>query len=314
MKLGTLTGLATAALLAVAGAARAEFPEKPITMLIGYAPGGGTDTVGRVLAKGMSEALGQPINVVNMPGAAGGVAATTLTAKAPDGYTILLAQTATITSYPLSNEALTYKPEDFTVFASVADFQPALVAPASAPYDSFDEFVAWAKENGPAKYAILTPTSRMIMELIEQQESIAVNYIPLRSGGDMVNGLMGKQFDIAYSGGVHQRYPDDIKALVSASGRKLVLDPDVPTLPELGYDIDGVSSFVVFGPAAVEADVRARLEAAVAEAFKGEDVQKVLTNTGFPARFVGGDEATAEMMTQYASDKKLIERMGAALQ
>jgi len=313
MKLGTLTGLATAALLALTGAAQAEFPDKPITMLIGYAPGGGTDTVGRVLAKGMSDALGQPINVVNMPGAAGGVAATTLTAKKPDGYTILLAPTATITSYPLMNEALTYTPEDFTAIASVADFQPALVAPASAPYDSFEEFVAWAKENGPAKYAILTPLSRMMMELIEQQEGITVNYVPVRSGGDMVNGLMGKQFDIAYSGGVHQRYPDDIKALVSASGRKLVLDPDVPTLPELGYDIDGISSFVIFGPAAMDEAVRTRLETAIARAFEDEDVQKVLTNTGFPARLVVGEDVTTEMMTQYTSDKKLVDRMGAAL-
>lgn len=310
MKLGKLTGLAAAALLALAGVAHAEYPTKPLTMMVGYAPGGGTDTVGRVLAKSMSDVLGQPVNVVNLPGAAGGVAATTLTAKKADGYTLLLAPTATITTYPLMNEALTYKLENFVAISSIADFQPGFVAPASAPYNDLTEFFAWAKENGPAKYATLTPTSRMLMEYIAEKEAIDLNYIPLRSGGEMVNGLMGKQFDIAYSGGIHQRYRDDIKVLASASNRKLVLDPDKPTLPELGYDLDSASSFVVFAPAGLDAAILSKLEATIATAFNSEDVQKILKNTGFPPRLAGSAETAADLTEQFRVGKALLENMG----
>ncbi|MCB1465251.1 MAG: tripartite tricarboxylate transporter substrate binding protein BugD, partial [Nitratireductor sp.] len=161
--------LVACAALAITGlvpaiAAAEDYPSKPITMYIGYNAGGQTDLVGRATAKVMSDQLGVPINVVNKPGAGGVVAAHELQKADPDGYTLLFHSNAVINAEPHMMKRVDFKPDDFEYAGMITAFQVGLATHKDAPYDSLEEFVAWAKENPGFAYGALSPASRMYME------------------------------------------------------------------------------------------------------------------------------------------------------
>ncbi|MGB2202930.1 MAG: Bug family tripartite tricarboxylate transporter substrate binding protein, partial [Pseudooceanicola atlanticus] len=148
--LGT-TGLTGPAL------AQEDYPTKPITMLVGYNAGGQTDLVARAAAQVLSDELGQPINVVNRPGAGGAVAARSLTQAKPDGYTMLFHANSVVNSAPFLMKRVDFTPDDFEWAGFITAYQTSIAAPASAPYDDLDEFIAWAKENPGFAVANLSP-------------------------------------------------------------------------------------------------------------------------------------------------------------
>lgn len=311
-----LRKLATAAVVAAAGitasvASAADYPEKKITVLIGYAPGGGTDTIGRVLIEELKKTLGQQITVVNQPGAASSVAALKLTMASPDGYTLLLAPASAVATNPVWNPNATYKYDQFTMIGSIAAYQSAFAAPIDRPYDTFQEFVEWARENPGAKVATITPASKVQLEYVAKKEDLKFNFVPVKGGAGMISGLLGGDFDVAYSGGAHQKYPDQIKTLSSASQDRLATTPDIQTMDEIGYVSSYGSPLALFGPAGLPEEVVATLEEALLAGGRTESVRKVMDSLGFPPKEMTAGELTQNVQAGYESDLKLKDSVSA---
>ncbi len=170
----TITRRAAAALVAAAGAsalavqvAQAEdWPTQPITIVAAYPAGGGTDITVRAMTDILSEKLGQPILVQNVGGTGGGVAAAQVPQAEPDGYTLLATNSTSVTLAPLVQQA-PYSMESFEPVALLGEFQNAYFTGADAPYDTLDELVAYAKEQGrPIKGASQLALDRLVMQYI----------------------------------------------------------------------------------------------------------------------------------------------------
>jgi tripartite-type tricarboxylate transporter receptor subunit TctC len=301
------SALAVIGVFAAAGSAVAEYPDKPVTMYIGYKAGGGTDTVGRVIAKILGEQLGQQINVVNKPGAGGGIAVMTLQRANADGYTLLMNPSGTISTAPQINEKLTYTVDDFDYIGMATAFQIGLVAPADRPYDDLAGFVAYAKANPGAKYATLNPASKMVMDYLAAKEGLDVNYVPVKGGAGMINVVLGNQVDMGYSGGIHQRHPEKIKLIGALSSERHAAAPNVSTFQESGYPLVINMQTTLVAPKGTPADVIAKLEAALAAAATHPDLISISEKVKFPITYKNTADATAEMKSQWDAFADMIE-------
>ena len=219
--------VAAASIALAALPAQAEWPDGPITMLIGYKAGGGTDTKGRVLAKQLGEELGVPVKVINRPGGGQATALLWFKEQPADGSIFFFGAITGLTLNPHLNPSLDFRYTDYDYCCTVTEFQPAMVAPASAPFEDWAGFIAYAKANPGVKYAALSPYARILMQLIAEKDGLDVNYIPTKGGAGMVQLILGNQVDLAYSGGIHSRYPPMRRP--SSPSRKAPTRPSSPS-------------------------------------------------------------------------------------
>lgn len=307
---GALAALVLGALSLAAPAMAADYPTKPITMLVGYNAGGQTDLVARAAAKVMSDALGQPINVVNKPGAGGGVAAKELTESPNDGYTIMFHANSVVNNDPFLMKRITFTPEDFEWGGFITVYQAGLIAHKDAPYDDLDGFVAWAKENPGFTYATLSPGARMIMQEIAKKEGLDANYMPVKGGGEMINAILGKQAVMAMSGGLHAKYPDDIKTLAVLTTFRQPSWPEVKSIDEFGYALgmDGRAGLML--PKGTDAAIVQKLSAALKNAETDETFAKVTGAASIPIMYLDADAARAEMIRTYREYGEIYRKAG----
>ncbi|MBQ2263620.1 MAG: tripartite tricarboxylate transporter substrate binding protein [Loktanella sp.] len=268
-----------------------DWPTRPLTMVIGFAPGGSTDIQGRVLANVMEQYLGQPVNVVNQPGGGSAVAFTRLMNVEPDGYTFLFGGTTALTFTPIITP-VEYEIDDFEYLASVALGQNAIVTSAEQPFTTFDEIIEYGREN-QMTYAQQTPLDEAIIGAIAEQEGLDLAIVPTGGGGGMAPLVLGREVDFAYSGGTHAQYTPTGEMVVAAfmSAERSPFYPEVPTLMELGYDfaIEDYRSIIV--PQGVPEDVKDRLISAAEFASESETFINITEgNTFFPVVFIGQEE------------------------
>ncbi|MDR5907890.1 tripartite tricarboxylate transporter substrate-binding protein, partial [Franzmannia qiaohouensis] len=160
------------------------------------------------LANVLEEELGQPVNVVNQPGAGGGVALSRLTVSDDEGYTFVFGTSMTITYGPLSTET-NYQLDDFRYVAGVTLGQSAMVTGEDRPFgDTWEGLIEYAKENPGTSYATQTALDRMIIEYIAQQEGLDLRIVPTSGGAGMAPLILSGDVDFAYSGGTHSGYAD----------------------------------------------------------------------------------------------------------
>jgi tripartite-type tricarboxylate transporter receptor subunit TctC len=298
MKRRTLIAASTAlgALLAAPLAMADDWPTRPLTMVIGFAPGGSTDIQGRVLARVMEEYLGQPVNVVNQPGGGSAVAFTRLKNTTPDGYTFLFGGTTALTFTPIITP-VEYEIDDFEYLAAVALGQNAIVTSAEQPFATFDEIIEYGCEN-PMTYAQQTPLDEAIIRAIAAEEGLDLAIVPTGGGGGMAPLVLGREVDFAYSGGTHAQYTPTGEMVVAAfmSAERSPFYPDVPTLIELGYDYAIEDYRTIIVPRGVPAEVNARLIAAAEYASQSQTFKDITEgNTFFPVVFIGQDEMEASV-------------------
>lgn len=288
----------------------ADYPSKPITMLIGYKAGGQTDLVGRAVARVMSEQLGVPINVVNKPGAGGAVAAAALQKETADGHSIMFHANSVITAAPHLMKRVNFVPDDFEYAGMITAYQVGLATQKDAPFDNLDEFVAWAKKNPGFSYGSLSPASRMYMEQIAKKEGLDVNIVPLKGGGDMINAILGKQVVLALSGGIHYKYPNEMKMVAALTSFRHPSDPDVKTIDEHGYDLGMDSRTVLILPKGASRAVLDKLGAALKAAEMDAGFKKIVAAANIPIMYMGVDEAKKEMAASYAKTGAILKRVG----
>ncbi|MDR7033869.1 tripartite tricarboxylate transporter substrate binding protein [Mesorhizobium sp. BE184] len=307
---GALALSLTMAIMASGPAVAADYPDQPIDMLVGYGAGGQTDLVARAAAYVMSKQLGQPINVINKPGVGGAVAARELGQAKADGYTILFNSNALINLAPFVMKNADFKPDQFDYVGMITAFQLALAAPKDAPFNTIAEYVEWAKKNPGSSYAALAPEARLYITEIMKKNGIQVNIVPVQSGSEVINGLLGGQLMLAYSGGIHYRYPDQIKSIAATTTFRHPSAPDVPTVEEQGYPLGMDTRTTVIVPKGTPKAIIDKLAMALKACENDPDFKKVADAVDIPIQYLEPAAATKEMADSTAKNKVIMENAG----
>lgn len=261
--------LAAICLLSAHANAQETFPERPITMLVGFNPGGSIDIQAQALAIVLSERLGQPVDVLHQPGAGGGVAAAMLASSPEQGYVIMFGTSLPYTFTPLASPS-SYSFTSFRYIGALALDQSAIVTGGRQPFTTWQEFLAYARDRSEIKVASQTPQDRFVLNLIAKKEQLPLRLIPTTGGSGMAPLVVSGDVDFAFSGGTHTQYTDngDMRVLISLVDERLEAYPDAPTLRELGYDIALQNPRVVVVPANTPDDQIVVLATAIEAATK----------------------------------------------
>lgn len=265
---------ATLCTLGVVGALHAQaWPAtKPIRIVVGFAPGGTTDVMARVMAQSLSESLGQTVVVDNKPGASGNVAASEVIRAAADGYTFLIAPTSFETANPFLFKQTINPAKELTPVAGVGRSQMYLVVKPQSTVKDAKEFVAYARANpGKLSYASAGPGTppHLAGELFKRVTGVFATHIPYRGAAPALQDVMAGQADYVFDPGIafpHVR-AGKVRMLAVAGAKRSSFFPDVPTLVELGFK--GAELDIWFGmwaPNGVPGDVTTRMEKEITKA------------------------------------------------
>lgn len=296
----------TVAALHMLGAAAADYPTRPITLIVPWKAGGTTETMSQVLSKAMGDALGGKVIVQTRPGGGGAVGATLVASAKPDGYTIGYSTLASLTFVPLYRPEVKYRTDGFTFIAGVSEYQMALVATPDKPYKTMPELVAHSKANPGLNVADMGGMSKVFVNYIAKQEGVDWTPIPTRGGGEMVPFVLGGKVDFAYSGGIHGKYPNEMVVIASMLNHRQEAYPDAPSVEEL-YGISMPGNAVMFGPAGMPADVVAKLEGAVKTAMDDPDFTKLLQTIKFPKMYISHADMGPMVQKTVAGLQKVLD-------
>ncbi len=230
-------------LLLVAGGAQAQtWPNRPLHIRVGWAPGGATDILARVLAQKLQESYGVSVVVENRPGAAGGVDAAALAKSAFDDHTLMMVPPGVQSINQFLYKTLGYDPEnDFVAVGLVAQIPNALAVHASTRLVSFKELIDYAKANpNKMNYASagVGTTGHLLNELLKTRIGIQVTHVPYKGNGPALQALLAREVDFNTDGNpqlLQQIRAGKLRALAVSSDKRWVQLPDVPTFAELGY-------------------------------------------------------------------------------
>jgi tripartite-type tricarboxylate transporter receptor subunit TctC len=282
------TCAAAALALAVCASAQAQgWPDKPIKLIISFAPGGVHDTLARVLQPKLTEALGQPIVIENKPGAGGNIAAEAVAKSAPDGYTFLVASEAIATNEYLYRN-LAYDPyKDLAPVAKLADYPMALIASPSVPAGNVKELIALAKAKpGSLSYgsAGIGASGHLAGELLNSAEGIDLVHVPYKGGApalaDLVAGRIQVMF-LSVSLSAPQVKQGKVKVLALTGDKRSDKLPGVTTTTEQGFP--GVQALLfssLLAPAATPAPIIGRMNGEVVKALRAPEVVARLADLG----------------------------------
>lgn len=258
-----------------------DYPNRPIKLVVGFAPGGATDTLARLLTGALGQELGQTIYVENIAGASGYIAWRNVAASAPDGYTLLMAENAVAIRPGFKDMTPTFDPvTELDAVASVAHSPLALCVADAVPVNSVKELIAYSHSGKALNYASAGTGSvaQLVWEVVKEGAKIDALSVPYRGGGPAMAAIIAGQVDVIMaSSQVAKPLVEDkrIKALAVTGKERSPALPDVPTLTEAGVthaDVDLQFWFGVFGPKGMPADVKTKLEKAVQKALESPAV------------------------------------------
>ena len=282
--------LALSLALAVAPLLHAQgtFPERPLKLLVGYAPGGSTDIVGRLVAAQLSQALGRPVVVENKPGASGALASGELARAAPDGYTLLVHIVTTAVIGPLTQKGLPFDAQkDFQPVAMVAKLPNVLIINKDIPARNLREFIAWVKAN-PGKVSYGTGGAGSVQhlsgELLNKMAGLDMVHVPYKGAAPAIQDLMAGNIAAVFdniTGTIGPIRSGAVRIVGVTTEERVAALPDAPTLAESGLPEFRNSSWIsIFTRAGVPGAVLARLEAATLQATRHQDTVAKLKELG----------------------------------
>jgi tripartite-type tricarboxylate transporter receptor subunit TctC len=319
MKRRTILAAGLAGVLARPASA-AEWPERPVKIVVPYAPGGPVDTVARLVGEKLGARFGQSFVIENKPGANGAIGVQALMAAPNDGYTLLLHASAGVTIYPavMRNPAFDTL-RDLTPIALVVYFDLILCANPEMPFKTVKEFVAYAKAN-PNKLSFgsagVGAMNHVGTEWFKMMAGIDIVHVPYRGdapvAADVASGTLGVSF-VSSNLAVPLIKAGKLRALAVPSRKRLAALPDVPTMAEAGYpDFDLQPWTGLFGPAGLDKDIEAKLSAATKEILSEREVAERLAGLSMtpgymtPAEFAAMIRKSIELWKGVAAKAKVV--------
>lgn len=273
----------------VAPAAAQTYPNKPIKIIVGYAPGGTTDIIARLIATRLSTSLGQPVIVENRAGAGGNLGADAVAKSAPDGYTLQLGTAGNMTINPSIYTNMPFDAvKDFQAISMIASLPNLMVVNPAVPAKSVQEFVAWAKARPGKVFYASSGTGNsphLTAELFNLATGLFMVHVPYRGSGPALVDLIGGQgvqvmFDNMPSAIGFAR-SGSLRAIAVSGPTRSPAAPDLPTVRESGYpDFEVMAWFGLFAPARTPRPVIDRLHKEVVAALSTPELQKQLTDLG----------------------------------
>ena len=317
MRLLNVRWLLPLALAAAAfGAAAQDFPSRPITMVMPYAPGGPGDTITRVFAAAMQKTLGQQIVVDNTAGASGSIGTGKVARAKPDGYTLLMIHVSHATNLAMYKNLPYHPVDDFEPIGRATNGPMLIVARNEFPPKDAREFVAYVKAN-PSKISLahagVGSASHLCGLMMMNVLDVQLNEIPYKGTGPALNDLMGGQVDVLCdqtSGTVPSIKGGKIKAYASAGNARMPSLPDLPAIAEAGvqgFDIN--ISFGLYAPKGTPKPVLEKLTAALRQAVSDPEVRNRLESMGIAA--VNADQASPEALRAHLKNE--IDTLGGLL-
>jgi tripartite-type tricarboxylate transporter receptor subunit TctC len=278
--------LALAAHCLAGGALAADYPGKAIKLVVPYAPGGGADSVARIVAKKVSENVGQAI-VIENKGGAGSIVGTDIVAKAePDGYTLLLGQSGPISINPAVYKSLPYDPvKDFAPVTMTTAYPYILVVNSELPARSLQEFVALAKSKpGAMNYGStgVGAANHLVAELFNSKAGLKMTHVPYRGTALAVGDLLGGQLTMVFGDPIsvlpHIK-SGKLRALAVTSLERSPVAPDVPTVAESGYPgFEALAWHGILAPARTPPAVVKKLNEEITKALGDPETKALLVN------------------------------------
>lgn len=316
---GRLVALIMAGLLAVAPATASAqaYPAKPVTMVVPWPAGGSTDIVMRAISEAAAKHLGQPIVIDNKPGASGtlGPAVVAATAK-PDGYT--LAQIPiTVMRLPLMQKVTWDARKDFTYVVHLTGYTFGITAKADGPFKTWQDVVAFAKEN-PGRVTYATPgtgTSLHIgMEQIAARAGIQMTHVPFKGGAETNAAVLGGHTSLqADSTGWKPLVEGgQLRLLAIWTGERSKVWPDTPTLKELGYPFVFDSPFGIAGPKGMDPEVVKKLHDAFKTALEAPAVIEMMAKYDMVPRYLDTEGYRKAVEEVISSEQAALEKIGLA--
>ena len=303
-------------LAAGAALAQAPFPGRPVTMLVGFAPGGGTDTASRIIAKKLAENIGQSVSVENKPGAGGNIATDLVAKSAPDGATILLASVGSLTVTPHLVAKLPYDPfKDLAPITLAVVFPNLLVVHPSLGVNTLAEFVNLAQ----AKPGAITFGSsgiggagHLAGELFKIVAKIDIVHVPYKGGGpavaDLLGGQIGAVFATPASAGVHVK-AGKIRGLAMTGAARSPSMPEVPTIAESGYPgYEATNWYAYVAAGKTPKEIIARWNQELVKVLNAADVREQLFHHGFEPHPGTPEALTKYMEREYATWGRVVRQ------
>ncbi len=274
--------------------------ERTIKLMVGFPPGGSVDQVARLLADKLRASLGQTVIVDNKPGAGGRVALNELKKAAPDGQTLLLSPSGALVIQPWLYSNLGYDPmKDFTPISRVTTFDFAVTAGPGAPAGDLKAVLAWMKAN-PAKASYATSGAGTVPhfagQLLGQAAGVTMTHVAYRGGAPAAQDLIGGQVPLMVdtaSETIEHHKAGKVRILAVTGEQRSKALPEVPTLKELGIQTAADAFFGLYGPAGMAADLVTRIDRAIADALKAQDVQDRIFALGLVASHAPAAELAA---------------------
>jgi tripartite-type tricarboxylate transporter receptor subunit TctC len=306
--------------LALAGSALAQgnYPTRPVTMVVGFAPGGGTDTVARIVAKNLSESLGQQVLVENKAGAGGNIATDFVAHAEADGYTILLGNVGSLAVAPHMIANLGYDPlHDFAPITMAVVFANVLVVQPSLPVHSLADFVKLAQDKpGTVTFGSsgIGGAGHLAGELLKERANIDMIHVPYKGGGPAMQGMLGGQvmsiFATPVSAGA-QIKAGKIRAIATTGPKRAALLPEVPTVAESGYPgYEAMNWYAYVAPAKTPKEIVERLNRELVKALNNADVAALLHQQGLEPSPGSPAELARYIEREYQTWGRVVKRAG----
>ncbi len=303
MRLGTLLATAAATTIAILGCAAQAYPDKPISMIVAYGPGGGTDLTARVIGPFIEKHLGggAKIVVVNRPGAGGEIGFTALADAAPDGYTIGFINTPNVLSIPIERKT-GYSWERFELLGNIVDDPGGFSVHNAGEIKTLADLVTYAKAN-PNTVTVGTTgvgsDDHLAMLAFQKITGVKMTHVPFPGAAAVRTALVGRHITLgAINIGEAMQFVQSgspFRNLGQMSVKRSDIAPDVPTFKEQGFDMEFASLRGIAAPNGLPAEIRDRLVAAVAKAAADPEFQAKAKEIYAPIRFLAPSEYAATM-------------------
>ena len=295
--------------------ALAAYPEKPLNLMIPYGGGGTTDVMARLMANLAQKDFGAPIVVVNKPGG-GGVLMHELLAQAkPDGYTLGVVATGVLTRTPFLRKVKYDAEKDFTYLMLFALWQYGLVVKADSPWQTFEEFIDYAKKNpGKVTYSTAGTGSAqyLAMEYIAQVEGIKWTHVPYKGGINAVTAVLGGHVTACSQAVEWKPYVEsgDLRLLIVEGGQRIPTFPKVRTLKEAGYDYEVVSGPGIAGPAGLSPEVVNHITTVFGKAIKDKEFVDLLDKLDMLSYVLNKTQFEEYIKRDVPIKRKLVNSLG----